>query len=98
MQGASLVGRDVIVAGNKLSIDAESGVGQGGFELANAADAVKVEILSPSGAVVADLEPRRRGRRHAQLRLAGGRGDERERADVPRQRHDAAASRRRRRR
>jgi flagellar hook assembly protein FlgD len=46
MQGASLVGRDVIVAGNKLSIDAEAGVGQGGFELANAADAVKVEILA----------------------------------------------------
>src|SRR5438045_7853032 len=40
MQGASLVGRDVIVAGNKLRVDAESGVGQGGFELANAADSV----------------------------------------------------------
>ena len=50
MQGASLVGRDVIVAGNKLSVDATAGIGQGGFELANAADAVKVEILSPSGA------------------------------------------------
>jgi flagellar basal-body rod modification protein FlgD len=55
LQGASLVGRDVIVAGNKLSIDAASGVGQGGFELANAADAVKVEILSASGAVVQTL-------------------------------------------
>ena len=55
MQGASLVGRDVIVAGNRLSIDAEAGVGQGGFELANAADAVKVEILGPSGAVVQTL-------------------------------------------
>ncbi|MEO8310138.1 MAG: flagellar hook capping FlgD N-terminal domain-containing protein [Caldimonas sp.] len=55
MQGASLVGRDVIVAGNKLSIDAEAAVGQGGFELANAADAVKVEILGPSGAVVQTL-------------------------------------------
>jgi len=55
LQGASLVGRDVIVAGNKLSVDAESGVGQGGFELANAADAVKVEILGPSGAVVQTL-------------------------------------------
>jgi flagellar basal-body rod modification protein FlgD len=52
VQGASLVGRDVVVAGNKLSIDAEAAIGQGGFELANAADAVKVEILSPSGAVV----------------------------------------------
>jgi flagellar basal-body rod modification protein FlgD len=55
MQGASLVGRDVIVAGNRLSIDAAAGNGQGGFELANAADAVKVEILSPSGAVVQTL-------------------------------------------
>ena len=55
VQGASLVGRDVIVAGNKLSVDAEAGVGQGGFELANAADTVKVEILSPSGAVIQTL-------------------------------------------
>ncbi len=55
VQGASLVGRDVIVAGNKLSIDEKAGVGQGGFELANAADAVKVEILSPSGAVMQTL-------------------------------------------
>ena len=55
VQGASLVGRDVIVAGNKLSIDDTAAVGQGGFELAGAADAVKVEILSPSGAVVQTL-------------------------------------------
>ena len=55
VQGASLVGRDVIVAGNKLSIDETAAVGQGGFELANAADAVKVEVLSPSGAVVQTL-------------------------------------------
>jgi flagellar basal-body rod modification protein FlgD len=55
VQGASLVGRDVIVAGNKLSVDATAAVGQGGFELTGAADAVKVEILSPSGAVVQTL-------------------------------------------
>jgi flagellar basal-body rod modification protein FlgD len=55
LQGASLVGRDVIVAGNRLSVDSESGVAQGGFELPNAADAVKVEILSASGAVVQTL-------------------------------------------
>ena len=55
VQGASLVGRDVIVAGNKLSVDAEAAIGQGGFELAGAADAVKVEILGPSGAVVQTL-------------------------------------------
>ena len=50
LQGASLVGKDVIVAGNKLDIAA--GVGQGGFEIATAADAVKVEVLSPAGRVV----------------------------------------------
>src|SRR6188768_1325843 len=55
VQGASLVGRDVIVAGNRLSVDAEAGIGQGGFELDGAADAVKVEILAPSGAVVQTL-------------------------------------------
>ena len=52
VQGASLVGRDVVVAGNRLRIDAQAGVGQGGFELAGPADAVKVEILAPSGAVM----------------------------------------------
>ncbi|MEO8836281.1 MAG: flagellar hook capping FlgD N-terminal domain-containing protein [Caldimonas sp.] len=55
VQGASLVGRDVIVAGNKLSIDEAAAVGQGGFELTGAADAVKVEVLSPSGAVMQTL-------------------------------------------
>jgi flagellar basal-body rod modification protein FlgD len=50
LQGASLVGKNVIVPGNK--IDIADGVGQGGFELASAADAVKVEVLSPAGRVV----------------------------------------------
>jgi flagellar basal-body rod modification protein FlgD len=55
MQGASLVGHDVIVPGNKLDIDAATGVGQGGFEIQTPADAVKVEILAPSGAVLQTL-------------------------------------------
>ena len=55
MQGASLVGHDVIVPGNKLDIDATTAVGQGGFEIQTPADAVKVEILAPSGAVVQTL-------------------------------------------
>ena len=55
MQGATLVGHDVIVAGNKLDIDAATAIGQGGFEIQIPADAVKVEILSPSGAVVQTL-------------------------------------------
>ena len=55
VQGASLVGHDVIVPGNKLDIDAATAIGQGGFQIATPADAVKVEILSPSGAVVQTL-------------------------------------------
>lgn len=54
LQGASLVGRDVIVPGNLVDID--EGVGQGGFELTSAADAVKVEILSASGQVVETMQ------------------------------------------
>ena len=50
LQGASLLGKDVIVAGNKLDIDA--GVGQGGFELTAAADAVKVEVINGAGKVI----------------------------------------------
>ena len=54
MQGATLVGRDVVVPGNRLDVDA--GIGRGGFELESAADSVKVEIVSGSGAVVGSVE------------------------------------------
>jgi flagellar basal-body rod modification protein FlgD len=54
LQGAALVGRDVVVPGNALSI--KDGVGQGGFELASAADHVKVEVLSASGQVVDTMQ------------------------------------------
>jgi flagellar basal-body rod modification protein FlgD len=52
LQGASLVGQSVIVPGNMLNIDPTTATGEGGFQIANAADAVKVDILAPSGAVV----------------------------------------------
>ena len=50
LQSASLVGRDVVVPGNVLDIN--GGIGQGGFELSGPADAVKVDVLSPSGQVI----------------------------------------------
>lgn len=50
LQGASLVGHDVVVPGNLLTIG--DGYGQGGFELAGPADSVKVEILAANGQVV----------------------------------------------
>ena len=53
LQGAALIGKDVVVPGNKLDI--ADGTGQGGFELTSAADAVKVEVLSPAGRVLDTL-------------------------------------------
>ena len=50
LQGASLIGKNAIVPGNKLDI--HDGVGQGGFELASTADAVTVDVLSSSGRVL----------------------------------------------
>lgn len=53
-QGASLVGSSVVVPGN--AIDVGSGTGVGHFELAGAADTVKVEVLSSAGRVVDTLD------------------------------------------
>jgi len=47
LQGAALVGREVTVAGDRLAIT--EGAGAGSFDLAGAADNVKVEILGPAG-------------------------------------------------
>jgi len=49
--GAALVGRDVLIEGNRLVADAD-GVGRGGFELASQADHVKLEVLDASGRVI----------------------------------------------
>jgi len=54
LQGASLVGRDVLVAGDTLRMD--EGTGNAAFELAGPADRVKVEVLDGAGRVVDTLE------------------------------------------
>ena len=95
MQGASLVGHDVIVAGNKLERRRRAAIGQGGFELANAADAVKVEILGAGGAVVQTLNLGAEGAGMHSFDWPSRHGDERQRPDLPRHRDDAAACRRR---
>jgi flagellar basal-body rod modification protein FlgD len=59
LQGASMVGRDVVVPGNTLDIN--NGVGQGGFDLSGPADNVKVEVLAPSGQVVDTMNLGARG-------------------------------------
>jgi flagellar basal-body rod modification protein FlgD len=55
LQGASLVGRDVIVPGNRLVANDE-GLPQGGFELDGAADRVQVEVLNAAGRVIDTIE------------------------------------------
>ena len=60
LQGASLVGHDVIVAGNKMDFSDAAGAsgttGVGGFELTSPADAVKVEVLNAAGHVVDTMQ------------------------------------------
>ena len=55
LQGASLVGRNVLMQGNALHFDG-TGKATAGFELASAADSVKVEIVSPSGRVLDTID------------------------------------------
>lgn len=55
LQGAALVGRDVILPGDRLSTN-EAGLVQGGFELGSAADSVKVEILNAGGRVIDTID------------------------------------------
>jgi flagellar basal-body rod modification protein FlgD len=50
LQGASLVGRPVVLEGNQLTL--ANGQGSGTFEMDSPADKVKVEILNASGRVV----------------------------------------------
>ena len=54
LQGASLVGHDVSVPGDRLKIS--EGKGEASFELAATAGRVKVEVLSPAGQVVDTVE------------------------------------------
>jgi len=50
LQGASLVGHDVVVKGDRLGLSGHAASGL--FELGAAADNVKVEVLNPAGTVV----------------------------------------------
>lgn len=53
LQGAAIIGKEVVVPGNKLPL--QDGLGQGGFELGSAATAVKIEVLNGGGHVVDTL-------------------------------------------
>ncbi|MFZ5520264.1 MAG: flagellar hook assembly protein FlgD [Pseudomonadota bacterium] len=51
LQGAALVGRSVLVEGNKL-VAGEDGTASAGFELSSKASSVTVEVLSANGTVM----------------------------------------------
>ena len=55
LQGASLVGRDVILPGDRLTTN-DAGLVQGGFELGSAADSVKIEVLNAGGHVIDSID------------------------------------------
>jgi len=52
LQGTSMVGHNVLTSGSTLVPNAGTGMAVAAFDLAGNADAVKVEILAPSGQVL----------------------------------------------
>ncbi len=54
LQGASMVGREVLVEGSGLAVT--GGVGRGSFDLGTAADTAKIEIRTAGGTLVDTLE------------------------------------------
>ncbi len=53
LQGANMVGHNVLVEGNTLSI--ENGAAGGAVDLAGRAESVKIDVLSPGGQVIDTL-------------------------------------------
>jgi flagellar basal-body rod modification protein FlgD len=53
MQGASLIGHEVLTEGNALNVNA--GVGKAAIELAGKADKVTIQVLSPGGQLLDTL-------------------------------------------
>ena len=54
LQAASLVGKDVTIPGNQLTV--ANGAGTGGFQLASAATDVTVQVLGPNGQVLGTMD------------------------------------------
>lgn len=50
LQGASLVGHDVVVPGNTMAFN-DDNLGQGGFEMGSSADSVQVQVVDALGKV-----------------------------------------------
>jgi flagellar basal-body rod modification protein FlgD len=64
LQGAALVGKDVATEGDAVRVNATTGKGDGGFELATTATSVKVDVVNSAGQTIdtIDLGPQDAGR------------------------------------
>ena len=56
MQGAALVGHDVAIDGNSVRENSSTHLGDGGFELTQAATSVKVDMLNAAGQSVGSVD------------------------------------------
>ena len=56
VQGSSLVGHQVLVEGDTLAVDAQSGQASGGFDLAASAASVTVQVLDASGKQIGTVD------------------------------------------
>ncbi|MGE4376378.1 MAG: flagellar hook assembly protein FlgD [Burkholderiaceae bacterium] len=56
VQGSSLVGHQVLVEGDTLAVDAQSGKASGGFDLSAAAASVTVQVLDASGKQIGTVD------------------------------------------
>jgi flagellar basal-body rod modification protein FlgD len=54
LQAASLVGKEVTVPGNQVTV--ANGTGTGGFQLATAATDVQIQVVDPTGQVVGSMD------------------------------------------
>ncbi len=52
LQGASLVGRQVLLDGNKLAFDSTGKVGSGAYNLEGGASSVRIDITNAAGSVI----------------------------------------------
>jgi len=56
VQGSSLVGHQVLVEGDTLAVDAQSGQASGGFDLSASAASVTVQVLDASGKQIGTVD------------------------------------------
>jgi flagellar basal-body rod modification protein FlgD len=56
MQGAAMIGHEVVAEGDTLSIDKTKGVGTGAVQLDAAATSVQLQVMTPGGQIIDKVE------------------------------------------